>query len=138
MSLTARLMTNQRRVFGKILYYVLVEVFGTVLLVFFLLMFMDVYEVLKFIPWIVALSSAATGFCVLEKTPWKLKYKHLSAVGAGIAAVLTMYGVLNVAFLFLSGEFQLNGWDFLIFLVIGPGCSELGAFLAIKHTRSES
>lgn len=130
-------MTNYLRVLGKILYYILVEVFGTVLLVFFLSLLMDLHMILTFIPWIIALSSAAAGFCVRERGLAPLKRQHLVAVGTGIAAVLLIYGVLNVIFFFFSGEYQLSGWNFLTFLVIGSGCSELGALLAGRHARSE-
>lgn len=127
-------MMNHYRVLGKMFYYVLVEVFGVVLLVFFLLILMNVYELLKFIPWAVGLSSAATGFCVLEKTDTNIRHKHAYGVGSGISVAFITFLVLSTLFLFLSGAAQLDKWNLLIFLVIGACCGELGAVLAIRHS----
>lgn len=125
---------NHYRVFGKTLYYVLVEVFGIILLATFLLTLLDVNELLKFIPWPVGLSCAATGFCVLEKTGKHITHKHAYGVGAGTLAAFITYLVLSALFVFLSGAARLDRWDLLIFLVIGACCGELGAMLAVKHS----
>jgi hypothetical protein len=129
-------MRNRLRLFLKIVSYILVEVFGAVLLVSFLSMLTDVLTVLKFVLPIVALSSAASGFCTLDRNSGPIIHKHLSAIGTGIGAALLLYGILDVFLFFLSGEYLFGFRDLLVFLGIGAGFAELGGLLALKRGRS--
>ncbi len=129
-------MRNRLRLFLKIVSYILVEAFGAVLLVSFLSMLTDVITVLKFVLPIVALSSAASGFCTLDKSVDLIIHRHLSAIGTGIGTGLLLYGILGVFLFFLSGENLFGFRDFLVFLGIGAGCAELGGLLALKRSRS--
>lgn len=126
-------MRNRFPLFLKIIFYVLVEVFGAVLLVAFLFLFIDVNRVLKLIPWIVALSTAASGYGILDKKNFGGRRKYLFAAGVGNAAALLLYGVLSVFLLFSIGECPFTYWDLLIFLALGSGCGGLGGVLAVKR-----
>jgi len=118
--------------FLKNISYIFVEVFGAVLLVFFLSMVVDTGRVVKLIPWIVALSSAASGYCVLEKGHSLKKHRYLFTAGAGCASALLLYAVLSVFFFFSNGEGPFTSWDILVFLAIGSGCGSLGGVIAAK------
>ncbi len=118
---------------GKAAYCILTGVFGTVVLVMFLTVFMDLYRVVSFIPWIIAFNTAITGYSLIEKTRNVLKYKHLSSICAGILNVIIIYFLLSIISFYLFGENLFTKWDFTLFLVIGIVCSELGALLAIKY-----
>jgi len=126
-------MTKQLRLFLKIIFCIFVEVFGAVLLVSFLSMIMEVSRVLKLVPWIVALSSAASGYGTLDKGTFLGKHRHLFAAGAGSTQALLLYGVLSVFLFFSIGERPFTHWDLLIFLGIGSGCGEIGGLLAMKR-----
>ena len=118
---------------GKSTYCILIGVFGAVVLVMFLTVFMDLYRVVSFIPWIIAFNTAITGYSLIDKTRNVLKYKHLSSICAGILNVIITYFLLSIISFYLFGENLFTKWDLALFLVIGIVCSELGALLAIKY-----
>lgn len=118
---------------GKVVYSILMGVFGTVLLVLFLSFLIETVQVLKFIPWIIAFNSAMTGYSLLDKTRDQLKRKEISSICAGVVNVTLSFVILNLIFTFSWGEFLLTRWDFLLFLILGGACSELGTVLAIKY-----
>ena len=118
---------------GKIAYSIFVGVFGTILLVLFLATFLHTFEVVKFIPWIIALNTAITGYSLLDKTRDQLKYKQLFSISAGILNVIFTYVILSIISVNFLGEYLLGTWDFIVFLIIGVICSELGALLAIRY-----
>jgi len=120
---------------GKIAYSIFAGVFGTIILVLFLATFLHIFEVVKFIPWIIALNTAITGYSLLDKTRDQLKYKQLFSISAGILNVIFTYVILSIISVNFLGEYFLGMWDFIIFLVIGVVCSKLGALLAIKYFR---
>lgn len=118
---------------GKIAYSIFIGVFGTILLVLFLATFLHTFEVVKFIPWIIALNTIITGYSLLDKTRDQLKYKQLFSIGAGILNVIFTCVILNIMSVHFLGEYLLGTWDFIVFLIIGVICSELGALLAIRY-----
>jgi len=118
---------------GKIASSILVGILGTIILVLFLATFLRVFEVIKFIPWIIAFNTLITGYSLLDKTRSQLKYKQLSSIGAGILNVVFTYVILSIMSVHLLGEYLLSTWDFIGFLIIGVVCSELGALLAVKY-----
>ncbi len=122
---------------GKIVYSILAGVFGTILLALFLTTFMPVYSVLKFIPWIIAFNTLLTGYSLLDKTRNLLKYKHISAVCAGISNVIISLGILALLFPYLMGEYLFSIKDYILFFIVGIICSGLGAILAIKYFKLE-
>jgi hypothetical protein len=126
-------MKNHFRVLSKIIFHVFVEVFGAILLVFFLSQVMEVSRVLRLVPWIVALSSAASGYGAMVEGKIVGRYKHLFATGAGNGAAVLLYGTLSILLFFSIGERPFPSWDLLIFIAIGSGCGELGGLLAMKR-----
>ena len=118
---------------GKIAYSIFAGVFGTIILVLFLATFLRIFEVVKFIPWIIALNTAITGYSLLDKTRDQLKYKQLFSISAGILNVIFTYVILSIISVNFLGEYLLGTWDFIVFLIIGVICSELGALLAIRY-----
>jgi sterol desaturase/sphingolipid hydroxylase (fatty acid hydroxylase superfamily) len=118
---------------GKFAYAVLVGVFGTILIALFLATFLHLSEVLRLVPFIIALNTALAGYISVEKTRDQVRHKYLFSMGAGILAVFIAYAILAVMLSYWLGESFLGPLDLLIFLVIGVVCSELGAFLAVKY-----
>jgi len=118
---------------GKVAYSIFVGVFGTVLLVLFLFSFLDIYVVVKILPWIIGLNTAITGYSLLDKTRDQFKYKQIYSIGAGILNVLITYLILSLGSYYMLEEYLFGRWCLTLFLVIGIVCSELGALLAIKY-----
>lgn len=117
---------------GKAIFAVLSGVIGTIVLTAFLVGIMGVYQVLKYLPWIIAFNTAMTGFSLIDKTRDLIKRKHLAAVGAGIANVLISLGGLTLLSNYFAGENLIGISRISAFLVIGTVCSALGAWLAAK------
>ena len=118
---------------GKIAYCILTGIFGTAVLIAFLSVFMELYSVVSFIPWIIAFNTAMTGYSLLDKTKDTLKYKQISSIGAGVLNVIITYFLLSLFSFYFFDENLFSIKDFALFLVIGVVCSELGALLAIKY-----
>lgn len=118
---------------GKFAYSILAGVFGVAVLAMFLAVFMELYRVVPFVPWIIAFNTAMTGYSLIEKTRDTLKYKQVSSIGAGILNVIITCLLLSIFSLYFFGENLFSIWDFALFLIIGIVCSKLGALLAIKY-----
>jgi len=118
---------------GKFAYCILTGVFGVAVLAMFLAVFMELYRVVPFVPWIIAFNSAMTGYSLMDKTRDTLKYKQVSSIIAGILNVIITCLLLSIFSLYFFGENLFSIWDFALFLIIGIVCSELGALLAIKY-----
>jgi hypothetical protein len=118
---------------SKFAYSIFAGVMGTILISLFLNTFLHVFEAVRFIPWIMAFTTAITGYSLLDKTRDQLKHKHISSIGAGIINVIITYVVLTFLFVYMEGGFLFGLWDLIIFLIVGIVCSELGALLAIKY-----
>ena len=118
---------------GKFAYSILTGVFGVAVLVMFLAVFMELYRVVPFVPWIIAFNTTMTGYSLIDKTRDTLKYKQISSIIAGILNVIITYFLLSLSSFYLFGKSLFSIWDFALFLIIGIVCSELGALLAIKY-----
>ncbi len=118
---------------GKIAYSIFTGVFGVAVLVMFLAVFMELYRVVPFVPWIIAFNTAMTGYSLIDKTRDTLKYKQVSSISAGILNVIITYFLLSLLSFYFFSENLFTQWDFALFLIIGIVCSELGALLAIKY-----
>ena len=59
---------HNRRLPGKVAYAIFSGVCGTLLLVMFCAAILNVYQVVKYLPWMIAFNSAMTGFSLIEKT----------------------------------------------------------------------
>ena len=131
----AGLFRNSSRFYllGKFAYSIFAGVFGTILIFLFLNTFLHVFEAVRYIPWVIALNTAITGYSLLDKTRDLLKHKHIWSISASILNVIITYAIFSLLFIYLVGESLFGPWDLLLFLVIGIVCSELGALLAIKY-----
>jgi hypothetical protein len=118
---------------GKAAYCILTGIFGTAVLIIFLAVFIELYRIVPFVPWIIAFNTAMTGYSLIDKTRDTLKYKQVFSISAGILNVIITYFLLSLSSFYLFGESLFSIWDFALFLIIGIVCSELGALLAIKY-----
>ena len=118
---------------GKAAYCILTGIFGTAVLIIFLAVFIELYRIVPFVPWIIAFNTAMTGYSLIDKTRDTLKYKQVFSISAGILNVIITYFLLSLSSFYLFGENLFSIWDFALFLIIGIVCSELGALLAIKY-----
>jgi len=130
---TMGLTKNSFSLLGKIAYSILAGVLGAILIVLFFSTFLNIFSVLKFIPWIIALNTAITGYSLLDKARDLLRYKQISAMISGILNVLITYSILILISVNIMGENLFNSGDLMVFLIIGIVCSELGAVLAIQY-----
>ena len=103
------------------------------LLVMFLVAFLDLYQAVKYLPWMIAFNTAMTGFSLIEKTRDRIVHKHLSAVCAGLVNVVLTCGILTIFSFYLLAENLIGSMMILSLLIVGAVCSELGAWLAIKY-----
>ena len=94
---------------------------------------MDVYQVVKYLPWMIAFNTAMTGFSLIEKTRDSITRNHLLAVCAGLANVVITCGILTLFSIYVVGESLISAQKFLFWMVVGAVCSELGAWLAVRH-----
>ena len=117
---------------GKAIFSVLSGVIGTLVLTAFLVVIMGVYQVLKYLPLIIAFNTAMTGFSLIEKTKDLIVRKYPAAVGAGIANVVICLIALTLLSNYFAGENLIGVSTILLLLVIGSVCSALGAWLATK------
>ncbi|MEA3429125.1 MAG: hypothetical protein U9Q84_07960 [Thermodesulfobacteriota bacterium] len=118
---------------GKVAYSIFAGVFGAAVIVMFLTVFMELYRVESFVPWIIAFNTAVTGYSLIDKTRDTLKYKQISSICAGILTVVITYLLLSLLSFHLFSETIFSKWDIPLFIIIGIICSELGALLAIKY-----
>lgn len=88
---TASFLKDSSYLLGKVVYSILIGVFGSILLVLFLTTIMHMYEIARFIPWIIALNTAIAGYCLLDKTRYRIKYKQISSIIVGILTVIITY-----------------------------------------------
>jgi hypothetical protein len=124
---------SKSHLLGKIAYSILSGVSGTVFIVWFLTIFLNSHETVKFIPWLIAFNTAVTGYSLLNKTRNHFKHKQIYSIGAGTLNVIMTYTALNFLFFYSEGEYLVGRWDLIFYFIIGIICSELGALLAIKY-----
>ncbi len=118
---------------GKTVYCILTGIFGTAVLIIFLAVFMEVYRIVPFVPWIIGFNTTMTGYSLIEKTRDTLKYKQISSISAGTINVIITCFLLSVFSYYSFDENLFSLWDFVFFIGVGIVCSELGALLAIKY-----
>ena len=125
--------SDKRSLAGQFAYAVFTGVCGTLILVVFLNAILNVFQMIKFIPFIVAFNTAMTGYSLIDKCRERIRHKHAWALSAGLStAVITVGLLLTFSFYFL-GEDLLGLKMSLFLIIIGAVCSELGALLAAKY-----
>ena len=118
---------------GKVAYAVFSGVCGTLLLVMFCAAFLDLYQVVKYLPWMIAFNTAMTGFSLIEKTRDSIGHKHLAALCAGLVNVVLTCVIFMIFSLYFLGENLIGSRMILFLLIIGAVCSAIGAWLAVKY-----
>lgn len=120
----------------KIMKAVFIGIGGNLILIVFFMTFLQIFEAIKFMPWIIAFNTAHTGFSLVDKAGNHPFYIKLTSVTAGLATVLITVGIFAVLAVFLFGDLFLQFRDFGVFILIGVVCSLLGTFLAVKYYSS--
>ena len=117
----------------KIMKAVFIGIGGNLILIVFFMTFLQIFEAIKFMPWIIAFNTAHTGFSLVDKAGnHPLNYK-LTSVLASLANVLITVSIFAVLAVFMFGDLFLEIRDFGLFIVIGVVCSLLGTLLAVKY-----
>jgi uncharacterized protein (DUF486 family) len=127
--------SDKRNLAGQFAYAVFSGVCGTLILVVFLNAISNAFQVIKFVPFIVAFNAAMTGFSLIDKCRERIRRKNAWALSAGLlTAVITVALLITFSFYFL-GENLLGPKLSLFLIIIGAVCSELGALLAAKYLK---
>ena len=122
---------------GKAIFSVLSGVIGTLVLTAFLVGIMGVYQVLKYLPLIIAFNTAMTGFSLIEKNRGLIVRKFPAAVGAGIANVVISLIILTLLSNYVAGENLISVSIIFLLLAIATVCSAIGAWLAEKAPKAK-
>jgi len=125
--------SDKRNLAGQFAYAVFTGVCGTLILVVFLNAILNVFQVMKIVPFIVAFNTAMTGYSLIDKCRERLRRKHVWALSAGLLTAVITVGLLMTFSLYFLGENLLGSKLSLFLIVIGAVCSELGALLAAKY-----
>jgi hypothetical protein len=129
------LLSDKRNLAGQFVYAVITGVCGTLILVVFLNAILNVFQISKFVPFIVAFNTAMTGYSLIDKCRERIRHKHAWALSAGLlTAVITVGFLMTFSFYFL-GENLLGLKMSLFLIIIGAVCSDLGALLAAKYLK---
>lgn len=120
----------------KIIKAIFIGIGGNLILIVFLMTFLQIFEAIKFIPWIIAFNTAHTGFSLVDKAGKHPVYFKLTSVIAGLANVLITIGIFATLAVFLLGDLFLEIRDIGIFVIVGVLCSVLGSLLAAKYYKS--
>ena len=126
---------DKRNLAGQFAYAVFSGVCGTLILVVFLNVILNAYQVIKFVPFIVMFNTAMTGYSLIDKCRERIRHKHPWALSAGLlTAVITVGLLMTFSFYFLAEN--LLGLKLSVFLIIiGAVGSDLGALLATKYLK---
>lgn len=117
----------------KIVQSIMIGIGGNLICFLFLLTFLHIFEVFKFIPWIMAFNTALTGYSVVDKTRNMIEFKRLVSAIAGILNIFITCLVLTMLSILVVGENLVTIQNLILYFVIGVICSLLGAVLAIKY-----
>ena len=129
------LQNKNSRLTANLAFAILSGVLGTLIIAAFLLLFLNAYQVIRFIPFIVAFNAAMTGYSVIDKCRERIQRRYLWALGAGLTNVVVTFALLITLSIQLIGENLLSTKMFFLLLVCGAGCSLLGALLAVKYLK---
>jgi len=117
---------------------VLIGVGGNLVLFFFLLTFLHIFNAMRFVPWILAFNAASTGYLLIDKTDGRLPRRRLNTALAGALTVIVACAVIGLGIQFLLGTWLFSAAEIGFFLLVGIGCSELGMLLAVKYRRMKN
>lgn len=120
---------------GQFAYAVFTGVCGTFILVVFLNAILNVFQVMKIVPFILAFNTAMTGYSLIDKCRERIRRKHAWVLSAGLLTAIITLGLLMTFSYYFFGENLLGSTLSLSLIIIGAVCSELGALLAAKYLK---
>jgi hypothetical protein len=118
---------------GRIFKAVLIGIGGNIILILFLMTFLNIFEAIKFTPWIIAFNTAHTGYSLVDKTGKPHSRRKLISALAGLSNVMLTSGILVLLAVLTFGELFLGIRDIGFFIIVGVLCSEAGTLLAVKY-----
>ena len=71
----------------KIMKAVFIGIGGNLILIVFFMTFLQIFEVIKFMPWIIAFNTAHTGYSLVDKAGNHPFYIKLTSVTAGLCCL---------------------------------------------------
>lgn len=116
----------------KILKAIAIGIGGNIILIAFLMTFLPIPGIIKFMPWIIGFNTAHTGYSLVDKAE-KLASPKLTAALSGFANAVITTGLFALLTSFLSGDLYLGIRDIGLFIIIGVLCSVSGTILAVKY-----
>jgi len=119
----------------KILKAIAIGIGGNIILIVFLMTFLPILGIIKFMPWIIAFNTAHTGYSLVDRAG-NLAFPKLTSALAGFANAIITTGLFAGLSAFLLGDLYLGIGDIGLFIVIGVLCCMLGTFLAVKYHKS--
>jgi len=120
----------------KIIRAILSGIGGNIVILVFLLTFLHIFEIIRFMPWVLAFNAAMTGFALADKTgDHPAHLKTISAI-AGLLNVTVTCGIFVAVSGLLFGDLFLALRDIGFFMGVGLVCSEIGTLLAVKYYRN--
>jgi hypothetical protein len=108
---------------------------GNLVILVFLMTFLHIFETIRFMPWILAFNAALTGFALVGKTSDHPAFLKTISALAGLLNVLVTCGLFVGIAVLLFGDLFMAVRDFVIFLLVGVVCCELGTLLALRYYR---
>ena len=126
---------NRINVFRKAAMAIITGVGGNLVLTMFLMTFLNVGPAIKFIPWILAFNSAATGYGIIIKTQNRSpRWKIWTATAGLITAAITV-GIIALYGGYRFGEAIFSFQDLIGFGIVGMIAGLLGGLLAVKYIK---
>ena len=120
----------------KVMKAIFIGIGGNLILIVFLMTFLQIFEAIKFMPWIIAFNTAHTGYSLVDRAGKQLAYRKLISALAGFANVMITIGIFAVMSVLLFGDLYLGVRDMGLFTLIGVLCSLAGTLLAAKYYQS--
>ncbi|MBW1980785.1 MAG: hypothetical protein JRJ12_06150 [Deltaproteobacteria bacterium] len=106
---------------------------GTVLLSLFLTTFLPIYSVVNTVPWVLAFSTLVAGYSAVDRFGRGLERLRLLVILSAVISTIFCLLLLSGLFFYFIQELAFDWWDAILFLLVGVGCSEMGAQLALKY-----
>ena len=119
----------------KILKAVAIGIGGNIILIVFLMTFLPILGIIKFMPWIIAFNTAHTGYSLVDRAG-NLAFPKLTSALAGSTNAVITTGLFALLSSFLSGDLYLGIGDAGLFIITGVLCSVAGTILAVKYYKT--
>lgn len=126
---------NSTRILRKAGIAVITGVGGNLVLGMFMMTFLNVWGALKFIPWILAFNSAATGYGLIVKIQSRSPRWKIWAATAGLMTAGISVGIMALYFVYRFGETVFTPQDLIVYSAVTTVASLLGGLLAVKYIK---